>query len=92
MRLYTIDADIMKIILRCKTAVNIQWRLSSSGKGFHISWFCSKRSCVKCRAARKLFDDPRRHAHDQRRKTFEGDILWDKKGTKEAGRWHKVNP
>lgn len=90
MRKYSIDLDLIKTILFCKGVNRVDYRLSSSGRGFHFIWTCSKRSCQHCAKIEKDFDDPKRYAHDLQRPKPHRRILWGFKGNRKAGTWKTV--
>lgn len=87
---YSIDLDIIKQIFECKGVTRVDYRLSSSGKGFHFLWSCGKRTCKKCGAIERLLDDKARYRHDTRRPNPHRRILWDRKGGRKAGPWKFV--
>jgi hypothetical protein len=87
---YSIDLDVMKQILYCKGVKKLDWRISASGRGLHIIWTCSKRTCKRCSLLERQFDDPKRYNHDQRRPRHHRRILWGIKGGRKAGPWKTI--
>src|SRR6266404_5852636 len=87
---YSIDLDLVKRILRCHKVEDVQWRISSSGKGFHFWWRCKKRTCKACESVEKQYDDQKRFRHDKRRPKAHRRILWDIKAGRKASPWKKI--
>lgn len=90
MKEFSIDLDILKLIFYCPTVIDLQWRISASGKGFHFRWTCTKARCKHCSRIEKEFDDPNRFRRDKKRKSYRARVLWDSKGGRLAGPWRKV--
>lgn len=90
MKDYSVDFDFPKQVLMCKGVVEVQYRLSASGQGFHFWWKCIKRTCKRCAAMEKKYDDQKRYRHDQKRPKANRRILWDKKGGRTASAWRKI--
>ena len=90
MKYYSIDFDILKMILACEGVEYVDYRLSASKKGFHYAWNCSKRTCRRCSKIEQRFDDEKRYSHDKRRPYGHRRILWGIKGGHKAGSWKRV--
>lgn len=88
---YEIDLDIIKQIFYCHSVTSIQWRISSSGHGFHFRWTCNKTRCQHCSLIEKKLDDPKRYQHDLKRAKHQRRILWDRKGGRKAKQWHTIS-
>lgn len=88
---WTIDLDLPKGIFHCRGVKEVQWRVSCSGKGFHLRWTCSKTPCKLCDSIEWKYDDTLRHLRDKTyRKPYQRRVLWDRKGTRKAGPWHTI--
>lgn len=88
---YMIDLDLPKIILSCPGVTHgVLWRVSPSGKGFHLKWTCDIPDCGTCLATERIYDDQKRQERDQQRQPHQRRVLWDVKGGRKAGNWHHV--
>lgn len=86
MNFLTIDVDrnrirertkIAKQILSCPYVYSTNFERSSSRRGWHITIFCTRSGCEKCR---KLFDDRVRFKADHdNRKPHQQNVLFQKK-------------
>lgn len=98
MKRYSLDLDTVKIIFKCRDVVAVQWRVSSSGLGWHFAWTCHKVRCRQCTRTRTKLDDKTRFKLDQVRlrrgiRTEQASqVLFDRKrsGGPVAGPWHLV--
>ena len=90
MRDYAIDADIVKNIMQCPGVSRVDWRISSSRKGFHFRWKCNKKNCRLCAHIERSLDDPSRYTRDLKRQPHQRRVLWDRKGSRHAGTWHTI--
>lgn len=86
--IYTVDLDAFKPIAR--HVLFVEWRVSSSGLGFHFRWACPRRVCRRCKALEKNLNDSRRQEIDAKRPKRNRGVLFDRKGSKFAGQWHSV--
>lgn len=88
MKIYTVDLDVFKPIVRHVS--EIQWRVSSSGLGYHFWWICPRNQCKVCRTLQAKLNDPKRQAIDAVRPPRMRGVLFDTKGLLNAGAWNSV--
>ena len=95
--MYTIDLDknykwkldnAMKSLLASSCIKELKYRKSSSKKGYHIKWFCSKQYCKQCNHIKKTYDDKFRYFADLKyRKPYQRNVLFTEKNGVKAGDW-----
>lgn len=68
----------------------VWWRVSAGRRGSHWKWFCPIPGCRRCRHLQYNWDDRKRIRHDRKRPSYTRNVLWDRKGKRQAGPWHEI--